>query len=158
MMAGEKRRQESGDSLAGSSGYGSASEHSILGEHTAMTEGEAMQIIELNKANGCQLLECKNSKRGCLVKTYPKILGLHEQFCKFPEIRKLTVRSKLNFFQAHDEKFRIFCQSFEKRQVLFMQRKTKDNESVRICAQSYGEEASFTMTFYDQRRGTSTRL
>ena len=148
-MAAEKKRQESGDSLAGSSGYGSASEYSILGEHTAMTEEEAMQIIELNKAKGCPLLECINSNRGCLVKTYPKILVLHEQFCKFPEIRKLTVRSKLNFFQADEEKFSIFCQSFENREVLFMYKKTKD--SVRICAQSSGEETSFTMTFYDQK-------
>ena len=153
MMAAEKKRQESGDSLAGSSGYGSASEHSILGEDTSMSEEEAVKILELNKANGCPVQECKNFNRGCQVKTYPKILGLHEEFCKFPEIRKLTVKSKLNFFQAHEEKFSIFCQSFEKRQVLFMQRKTKDKDSVRICAQSYGEEASFTMTFYDQKDG-----
>ena len=151
MMAGRKRRQESGDSLAGSSGYGSASEHSILGEDTSMSEEEAMKVLELNKANGCPLQECKNSNRGCQVKTYPKILGLHEEFCKFPEIRKLTVRSKLNFFQAHEEKFSIFCQSFENREVLFMYKKTKDKDSVRICAQSSGEETFFSMTFYDQK-------
>ena len=117
-----------------------------------LNEEDAESILKLNKAKGCPLQECKNASRGCLVKTFPRILGLHEQFCKFPEARKLTVRSKLNFFKAHGEKFNIFCQSFEKsRQVLFLYKKTKEQDSVRICAQSYGEQNSFTMTFYDKK-------
>ena len=107
--------------------------------------------MELNKARGCPLQKCKNSSRGCTGNMFPKILGLHEQFCKFPEIRKLAVRSGLSFFKAPEDMFSIFCQSFEKNQVVFMYRKTKDKDSVRICAQSYGEETSFTMTFYDTK-------
>eukprot|EP00091_Calanus_sinicus_P021407 TRINITY_DN6330_c0_g1_i2.p1 TRINITY_DN6330_c0_g1~~TRINITY_DN6330_c0_g1_i2.p1 ORF type:complete len:118 (-),score=31.98 TRINITY_DN6330_c0_g1_i2:367-720(-) len=109
-MGKRKKRQESGDSLTGSSGYGSAAE-SFNSEYI-LNEEEAGIILRLNQAKGCPLQQCKNASRGCLVKTFPRILGLHEQFCKFPEVRKLTVRSKLNFFKAHGEKFNIFLPVF----------------------------------------------
>jgi len=146
-MPKKKERQESGDSLAGSSGYGSASES--LTQSTSLMRKRQRLFWSWTRLKAAH---CKNASRGCLVKTYPRILGLHEQFCKFPEVRKLTVRSKLNFSKAHEEKFNIFCQSFEKsRQVLFLYKKTKELDSVRICVQSYGEENSFTMTFYDKK-------
>ena len=111
-----------------------------------------MKILELNKSNGCLLEECKNAIRGCQVKTFSRVIGLHEEFCKFPEPRKLTVRSKLNFFKAHGQKFNIFCQSFDKsRQVLFLYKKTKEQDSISICAQHYGQENSFILTFYDKQ-------
>eukprot|EP00092_Neocalanus_flemingeri_P049968 GFUD01057608.1.p1 GENE.GFUD01057608.1~~GFUD01057608.1.p1 ORF type:complete len:193 (+),score=62.12 GFUD01057608.1:37-579(+) len=142
-MEARKKRQSSGDSN-GSSGYGSAVE-SFHSEHLLNME-EAVKILKLNKSQGCPLEDCK-------IKTYPRILCLHEPMCKFPEVRNLTVRSKLNFFKAHGEKFNVFCQSFDKcRQVLFLYKKTKEQDSVRISVQHYGrKDISFTMTFYDKK-------
>ena len=113
---------------------------------------EAMEILDVNKSRGFPLHECKNVSRGCKVKTYPRIISLHEDMCKFPEIKKLSVRSKLNFFKAHEEKFNIFCQAFDKsRNVLFLYKKTKEKDSIKICVQNYGKENTFTITFYDKK-------
>ena len=86
------------------------------------------------------------------MKSYPRIIGLHEEICQFPEIRKLTVKNKLNLLGADKSKFKSFCSSFEKsRKVLFLYKMTKDCSSVKIVAQNYSKESSFTLTLYDKR-------
>eukprot|EP00092_Neocalanus_flemingeri_P006809 GFUD01007353.1.p1 GENE.GFUD01007353.1~~GFUD01007353.1.p1 ORF type:complete len:187 (-),score=49.27 GFUD01007353.1:77-637(-) len=147
-----KKRQPSGDSVSESSGYCSNVEGQNALEDT-LREEDALKILSLNKLKGCPLLACQNSIRGCPVTSYPRIIGLHQEMCKFPEVKKFTVKSKLNLHQALSTKFRTFNQAFEKsRQVSFLFKKTKDCSSVKICAQHYGkEENSFTLTLYDKR-------
>ena len=117
-----------------------------------LSPDEALHILSLSQKAGCPLLPCQNSARGCPVKSYPRIIGFHKDFCQFPEIRKLTVKNKLNLLGAAKSKFKSFCSSFEKsRKVLFLYKMTKDCSSVKIVAQNYSKENSFTLTLYDKR-------
>ena len=164
-------RKDSVDSVSESSGYCSNVEaQHMLGRHLKYTRQclilfllfldsqclnllEAQKILNLNRSKGFPLLACKNSIRGCPVNSFPRVVGLHEEMCKFPEIRKLTVKSKLNLLQADMKKFRMLNNSFEKsRKVVFLFKMTKDSTSIKVCAQHYGDkENSFILTFYDKK-------
>ena len=78
---------------------------------------------------------------------------MHEEFCKFPEVKKMAVRGKLNFRQADKTCFRIFCESFDKMDnVIFLFKMTLDGGSVKICDQQVGKiDRHFTLTLYDKK-------
>jgi len=143
-----------GDEMASlnSSGYFSNLTVQDISE-PALGEREALEILALNRERGCPLQKCRNSRRGCLVNSYPRIVSLHEEFCKFPEVRKMTARGKLNFRQADKKCFKIFCESFVKMDnVMFLFKMTLDGESVKICAQQVGQvDRRFTLTLYDKK-------
>ena len=164
----KKKRQLSGDSVSESSGYCSNSEGQInLGEYfyhctlyfvydftlllsildDTLRKDEALKILSLNKTKGCPLQHCQNNSRGCQARSYPRVIALHQEMCKFPEVRKLTVKNKLNLLQADIKKFRIFCKSFDKsNKVMFLYKLTKDGTSIKIVAQHYANENFFTLT------------
>merc|ERR1712228_881860 len=145
-----RKRKISGDNVSETSGYGSNTESSKL--QGTLANDEAEKILDLNKSLGCPVLHCINFTRGCPVTSYPKILTLHQEICQYPEIKKLTVKNKMNLHIANDKCFKIFCRSFEKsKQVLFLYKRTTDGSSVKIRAQHYGKEQSysFILTFYD---------
>eukprot|EP00092_Neocalanus_flemingeri_P030993 GFUD01033661.1.p1 GENE.GFUD01033661.1~~GFUD01033661.1.p1 ORF type:complete len:188 (+),score=42.73 GFUD01033661.1:98-661(+) len=147
-----KQRQPSGDDTASTSSSGYYSNVQNIFEE-ALGESEALRILSLNKNNGFPLLECRNSSRGCQVKSYSRVLTLHEDFCKFPKVRGLRVKSSLNLLRADKNRFRVFCESFHKsRQILFLFKMTKDCSSIKICAQNYDNKSClYTLTLYDKK-------
>ena len=135
-----------------SSGYFSSQTGQDISE-PALEESEALEILALSRERGCPLQKCRNSRRGCPVNSYPRIVSMHEEFCKFPEVRKMAVRGKLNFRQADKKCFKIFCESFDKMDnVIFLFKMTLDGDSVKICAQQVGKvDRHFTLTLYDKK-------
>jgi len=109
-------------------------------------------ILALNRKIGCPLVDCCNGNRGCRVRTYPRVVSLHENTCKFPKVKNLTVKSYLNILQADKNRFRIFCKSFdESNRIMFLFKLTKDGTSIKIVAQHYANENFFTLTLYDKK-------
>jgi len=148
-----KRRHPSGDCASSeSSGYYSSSETQVAGTEDVLTRPEAHHLLSLSMSGGCPLISCDNSGRGCPVKSYPRVVGIHSLDCQFQEVRKLSVRSRLNILGADTRKFRSFCSSFEAtRKVLFLYKLTKERNSVKICAQNYSnKEETYTLTMYDK--------
>merc|ERR1711872_414013 len=148
-----KKRNPSGDGdcVSESSGYHSSTEVPLTGSEDVLTRREALQILSISQMSGHPVIPCENSVRGCPVKSYPKVLGIHSQSCLFKEIRKLCVRGWLHLQAAAASKFRPFCSSFEAtRKVVFLFKLTKERDSVKICAQHYTKEHTYTLTFYDK--------
>merc|ERR1712013_318339 len=147
-----KRRHLSGDCGSESSGYHSSSDTQIANTEDLLTRQEAEHLLSLSKSSGSPIISCDNSGLGCPVKSYPRVVGLHSQHCQFQEIRKLSVRSRLNLLGADERKFRSFCSSFDSsKKVLFLYKLTKERNSVKICAQNYdNKEYTYTLTMYDK--------
>merc|ERR1712179_313839 len=106
-----KWRHPSGDCGSESSGYYSSSETQVAGTEDILTRPEALHLLSL--AGDHPLITCDNRGRGCPVKSYPRLVGIHSLDCQFQEVRKLSVRSRLNILGADARKFRSFCSSFE---------------------------------------------
>ena len=163
----KKARHPSGDCGSETSGYQSNTEtqtgeshnllriipHNISSSADVLSRSEALHLLRMSHETGTPLQSCPNSERGCPVKSYPRVLGIHTQVCQFPEVRgKLIVKSKLNIQGALSNKFSPFCSAWEaSRKVVFLYKLTKEGDSIKICAQHYAKEHTFTLTLYDKK-------
>ena len=77
-----------------------------------LNDTEASQILAMCKTKTYAMRPCKNVSRGCPVKTYFTIIGLHENFCPLNITIKMKSEGKMNLLMSTSTKFRPFCKSF----------------------------------------------
>ena len=106
--------------------YGGSS--SPPGEDQPMSRNEALAILHQLKADGHDLVPCRNAPRSCPVSSFPPIVNLHQKSCPYNMIVDKSVKGSFSIFMA-GTKMQPLCMSFEKDfQVQFFVRRHRDGD------------------------------